>query len=160
MSLFRFLFKKKKAAKPKPAPRRRRHATKGDHHDLIAIYTTLNQSYFKGKLDLEITWFGSAERKARRHRKASIVSRQSSSRSTASSTSPISPITLSPMSYIMRCSIVFVRPLRQRGAGIRSTTPISKGGSRNSSTTMSPSAGKNKIKHYFLNRGEVIYGRT
>ncbi|MBI2810918.1 MAG: hypothetical protein HYX67_08835 [Candidatus Melainabacteria bacterium] len=70
MRLLRYLFKK--AESPKPTPRRVRHATKGDHHDLIQIYTTLNQSYFKGKLDLEITWFGSAQRKARRHRKLGL----------------------------------------------------------------------------------------
>ena|SRR5690349_15277306 len=46
--------------------------TRGQHYDLKAIYDALNQDYFKNKLNLEITWFGSAQRKARRHRKLGL----------------------------------------------------------------------------------------
>ena len=46
--------------------------TQGALYDLQSIYTTINQSYFEGKLDLKITWFGNAERKARRHRKLGL----------------------------------------------------------------------------------------
>ncbi len=46
--------------------------TKGEHYDLKAIYDVLNQDYFKNKLNLEITWFGSARRKARCHRKLGL----------------------------------------------------------------------------------------
>ncbi len=46
--------------------------TKGECYDLKAIYDVLNQDYFKNELNLEITWFGSAYRKARRHRKLGL----------------------------------------------------------------------------------------
>jgi hypothetical protein len=56
--------------------KRRQHKRKIEHqgtlYDLKAIYNFLNQSYFDSKLDLEITWFASAERKARRHRKLGL----------------------------------------------------------------------------------------
>jgi hypothetical protein len=46
--------------------------TQGEYYDLKAIFDLLNQDYFKNKLNLEITWFGSAHRKARRHRKLGL----------------------------------------------------------------------------------------
>src|SRR5712675_1992639 len=46
--------------------------TQGQHYDLKAIYNILNQNYFKNKLKLEITWFGSAQRTAKRHRKLGL----------------------------------------------------------------------------------------
>jgi hypothetical protein len=46
--------------------------TLGQHYDLKSIYDFLNDSYFENKLNLEITWFGSAERQARRHRKLGL----------------------------------------------------------------------------------------
>lgn len=46
--------------------------TQGLHYDLKAIYDALNQDYFKNSLNLEITWFGSAQRRARRHRKLGL----------------------------------------------------------------------------------------
>jgi hypothetical protein len=46
--------------------------TKGEHYDLRAIYDVLNQDYFKNQLNLEIAWFGSARRKAKRHRKLGL----------------------------------------------------------------------------------------
>jgi hypothetical protein len=45
---------------------------RGTHYDLKSIYDLLNQSYFENKLSLEIIWFGSATRKARRHRKLGL----------------------------------------------------------------------------------------
>jgi hypothetical protein len=46
--------------------------TRGEHYDLKAIYDVLNHSYFENKLNLDITWFGSAQRKAKRHRKLGL----------------------------------------------------------------------------------------
>lgn len=46
--------------------------TQGEYYDLKEIYNLLNHSYFENKLDLEITWFGSAQRKAKRHRKLGL----------------------------------------------------------------------------------------
>ncbi len=63
MNLLKFLFKRPKPSLLKP--------TRG-HYDLKAIYNTLNRSYFDNKLNLEITWFGSAMRAARRHRKLGL----------------------------------------------------------------------------------------
>lgn len=39
--------------------------TKGSIYDLKKIYQDLNQEYFKGSLDLYITWFGEIEKKNR-----------------------------------------------------------------------------------------------
>jgi hypothetical protein len=59
--------------KPKKKMRRApRHHTQGEHYDLQVVYDVLNQDYFKNQLKLKIRWFGSAERKARRHRKLGI----------------------------------------------------------------------------------------
>ncbi len=71
------LFKRKPTVpKKKPSAKRRSRAskleTKGELYDLKAIYHSLNQSYFDNKLELEITWFGSAQRRARRHRKLGL----------------------------------------------------------------------------------------
>jgi len=44
----------------------------GGHYDLQAIFNEINASYFDKKLELKITWFGSATRKARRHRKLGL----------------------------------------------------------------------------------------
>ena len=49
-----------------------KYETAGGLYDLKAIYNTLNQSYFGNKLNLEITWFGNAQRKAYRHRKLGL----------------------------------------------------------------------------------------
>jgi hypothetical protein len=44
----------------------------GGHYDLQTIFNELNACYFNNQLDLKITWFGSAQRKARRHRKLGL----------------------------------------------------------------------------------------
>lgn len=44
----------------------------GERYDLQQIYTNLNQTYFNNQLNLKITWFGSAKRKARRYRKLGL----------------------------------------------------------------------------------------
>ncbi len=44
----------------------------GGHYDLIAIFDELNATYFNNSLKIGITWFGSAQRKARRHRKLGL----------------------------------------------------------------------------------------
>lgn len=46
--------------------------TRGEYYDLKAIYDVLNQDYFNNQLKLEITWFGSAQREAKRHRKLGL----------------------------------------------------------------------------------------
>lgn len=46
--------------------------TKGEHYDLQEIYHRVNNHYFGGKLHLNITWSGSRERPARRHRKLGV----------------------------------------------------------------------------------------
>ena len=66
LAIFRSFFKKPPVSKPC------RIATQGEHYDLKAIYDVLNHSYFENKLNLEITWFGNAERRARRHRKLGL----------------------------------------------------------------------------------------
>ncbi|MBS0605245.1 MAG: hypothetical protein JSS60_09465 [Verrucomicrobia bacterium] len=76
------LFGRKLESKPKPAAKKRgvrkrrfpklKIETQGDLYDLKAIYNSINASYFEGKLELEITWFGSAKRRARRHRKLGL----------------------------------------------------------------------------------------
>ena len=65
--------------KSKPVPPRRPKARssillqmQGEHYDLKTIYDLLNHRYFENKLKLEITWFGSAQREARRHRKLGL----------------------------------------------------------------------------------------
>lgn len=63
----RFLFQKRP-----PRNCERQHETQGFHYDLEAIYQRLNATYFANKLDLQITWFGSAAREARRHRKLGL----------------------------------------------------------------------------------------
>lgn len=44
----------------------------GGCYDLNTIFREINASYFANQLDLRITWFGSARRKARRHRKLGL----------------------------------------------------------------------------------------
>ena len=44
----------------------------GNYYDLKDIYNLLNQSYFDNKLNVEITWFGNAQRKAKRYRKLGL----------------------------------------------------------------------------------------
>lgn len=44
----------------------------GSYYDLKAIFDELNQTYFNNQLELGITWFGSALRRARRHRKLGV----------------------------------------------------------------------------------------
>lgn len=39
---------------------------KGEHYDLTEIYRVINQEYFCGALDLQITWYGCPKRKVRR----------------------------------------------------------------------------------------------
>jgi predicted metal-dependent hydrolase len=72
---------KNKAVRASNRRKRSRHSSlrsaskiqmQGEHYDLKAIYDMLNQDYFKNKLNVEITWFGSANRKARRHRKLGL----------------------------------------------------------------------------------------
>lgn len=62
--------------KKRAAAKRRLNVPKleaqGGQYDLMAIYNLLNQSYFENKLELKITWFGSAKREARRHRKLGL----------------------------------------------------------------------------------------
>lgn len=76
LSLNDFLGRKlTRTQKKKPAKRRPNKIhlkTLGTLYDLQSIYNSINQSYFEGKLDLKITWFGNAERKARRHRKLGL----------------------------------------------------------------------------------------
>ena len=62
----------KKSKALKISPPKLRCVTQGKMYDLREIYMTLNQNYFEGKLELEITWFGSATRIARRHRKLGL----------------------------------------------------------------------------------------
>ena len=53
--------------KSKPVPPRRpkgRSQMQGEHYDLKTIYDLLNHRYFENKLKLEITWFGSAQRRS------------------------------------------------------------------------------------------------
>ncbi len=51
-------------------------STQGELYDLQQIYNEINAEYFKNKLELKITWFGSARRRARRHRKLGLYSFQ------------------------------------------------------------------------------------
>jgi predicted metal-dependent hydrolase len=67
MNLFSFS-KLKKLFQPKILPL----SPQGGHYDLKVIFNELNQAYFDNKLDLRITWFGSARRKAKRHRKLGL----------------------------------------------------------------------------------------
>ncbi len=67
MRFFKYLFKMPPVRKRIP-----RHQTQGEHYNLKEIYDLLNRDYFESKLELGITWFGSAERKARRHRKLGL----------------------------------------------------------------------------------------
>jgi hypothetical protein len=75
-SLVKWFKKPPAAAKPrKPAQKTPRGAflqTQGTLYDLQEIYNRINQAYFENQLDLKITWFGSKERKARRHRKLGL----------------------------------------------------------------------------------------
>lgn len=68
--------KQPKQAKKKPAAkrssRRARLQSQGWLYDLKEIYNSLNHYYFDNKLELEITWFGSAQRRAKRHRKLGL----------------------------------------------------------------------------------------
>ncbi len=66
----RFLFPrlKKIFAKPKSISLQ----PLGGHYDLNEIFNDLNQTYFENRLKLGITWFGSALRKAKRHRKLGL----------------------------------------------------------------------------------------
>jgi hypothetical protein len=59
----------------KPAPIKLQY--NGGHYDLKTIFNELNAVYFENRLDLEITWFGSAQRKARRRRKLGVYCFQS-----------------------------------------------------------------------------------
>lgn len=68
MRFLKYLFKMPPVRKKSPP----KHQTQGEHYNLKEIYDLLNQSYFEGKLNLEITWFGSAQREARRHRKLGL----------------------------------------------------------------------------------------
>jgi hypothetical protein len=53
----------------KPVMKRRKRALRriveGNHYNLKEIYDRVNVHYFEGRLDLEITWFGSQKRAAR-----------------------------------------------------------------------------------------------
>lgn len=55
-----------------PLPPHRPHVTQGQLYDLKAIYDSLNAQYFEGRLALDITWFGSADRSARRYRRLGL----------------------------------------------------------------------------------------
>jgi hypothetical protein len=48
------------------------HHIQGEHYNLRDIFDKLNAEYFSNQLQAEITWFGSARRKARRHRKLGL----------------------------------------------------------------------------------------
>jgi hypothetical protein len=65
---FFFFPRLKKVFKRKLVPLR----PTGGHYDLKAIFDEINAFYFENKLALGITWFGSAQRKARRHRKLGL----------------------------------------------------------------------------------------
>ncbi|MGC1878175.1 MAG: hypothetical protein WA347_01345 [Rhabdochlamydiaceae bacterium] len=67
--LWKSLFKSKPVPPRKP---KARSQMQGEHYDLKTIYDLLNHRYFENKLKLEITWFGSAQREARRHRKLGL----------------------------------------------------------------------------------------
>lgn len=58
----------KKVFKRRPTPLR----PSGGHYDLKMIFDELNAQYFDNQLNLGITWFGSAQRIARRHRKLGL----------------------------------------------------------------------------------------
>ncbi len=62
----------RKKVRVKRRPNKIHLKTQGILYDLQSIYNSINTSYFDGKLDLKITWFGNAERKARRHRKLGL----------------------------------------------------------------------------------------
>jgi hypothetical protein len=62
----------KKRARAKRSSSRLKIETQGELYDLKSIYNSINENYFNGKLELQITWFGSASRKARRHRKLGL----------------------------------------------------------------------------------------
>jgi hypothetical protein len=60
-----------------PAPKHKKKkapslVTQGKLYDLKEIYTSLNNTYFNNTLDLKITWFGNANRSARRHRRLGV----------------------------------------------------------------------------------------
>jgi hypothetical protein len=67
---------RRKRCQPSDKPQRKSQ-TIGKHYDLQVVYDLLNQIYFKNKLKLEVTWFSSAERTARRHRKLGLFCFQS-----------------------------------------------------------------------------------
>lgn len=77
----RFFKLVKTPPKKRAVPKKRRSPvlmlkTQGALYDLQKIYNVLNAQYFENKLELKITWFGSAQRRARRHRKLGLYSFQ------------------------------------------------------------------------------------
>jgi hypothetical protein len=53
--MFKKLFKSFRA---KRSPRKIILRTEGQHYNLQEVYNRVNQQYFEGKVDLQITWFG------------------------------------------------------------------------------------------------------
>jgi len=64
--LFSKWLKKRLPARPSPL------YSKGSFYDLDQMYEEVNQEYFDQKLDLKITWFGSAKRAAFRVRRLGL----------------------------------------------------------------------------------------
>ncbi len=56
-----------KQSRPRSTPSQK-YTTTGIHYDLLQIYQNINQRYFDNRVDLTITWFGNAQRKAKWHR--------------------------------------------------------------------------------------------
>jgi len=65
---------RRRVVRRKSAVATRKLQTLGSLYDLKEIYESINANYFENKLDLKITWFGSAKRRARRHRKLGLYS--------------------------------------------------------------------------------------
>lgn len=52
----------------KPIKRTLRKVVHGEHYNLQEIYNQVNAFYFEGRIDVQITWFGSQKRAAMRRR--------------------------------------------------------------------------------------------
>ena len=60
--------KKKSGGRLRRKKRAIRVVVDGNHYNLKEIYERVNAHYFDGSVDVQITWFGSQTRKARRRR--------------------------------------------------------------------------------------------
>ncbi|MGE0670205.1 MAG: SprT-like domain-containing protein [Parachlamydiales bacterium] len=71
--IFKWLLGKRKKARfstpsKKTVKRIARKVVHGEHYNLQEIYDQVNALYFEGRVDVQITWFGSQKRAARRRR--------------------------------------------------------------------------------------------